>query len=163
MRTTGTQYPIYGVAPVGAKAKVVGISEDQTWWTVELPTSIDANGHGWIYKDFVYAQGTENVPPIAAPRVPENIVPMPPQSGAAAAVALEPINVRSGPGNQYPSYGQIPIGTVMAVVGRSADNEYWVVKIPSSFTSLEQGWIAARYCQAANTQQVPVGRPPPAP
>ncbi len=52
----GIQYPIYGVAPVGSKAKVVGISEDREWWTVELPTSIDPNGHGWIYRDFVYAQ-----------------------------------------------------------------------------------------------------------
>ena len=159
----GAQYPIYGVAPVGSKAKVVGISEDQKWWTVELPTSVDPNGHGWIYKDFVYAQGTDNIPTIEAPRVPENITPTPPQSGAAAAVALEPINVRSGPNNQYLSYGQIPIGTVIAVVGRSADNEYWVVKIPSSFTTLEQGWVAARYTQATNTQQVPVVQPPPAP
>ncbi len=156
----GVQYPIYGVAPVGSKAKVVGISEDRAWWTVELPTSIDPNGHGWIFKDFVYAQGTDNIPTIEAPRVPENIVPTPPQSGAAAAVALEPINVRSGPSNQFSSYGQIPIGTVMAVVGRSVNNEYWVVKIPSSFTPLEQGWIAARYCQASNTQQVPIVQPP---
>jgi uncharacterized lipoprotein YbaY/uncharacterized protein YraI len=157
----GIQYPIYGVAPVGSKAKVVGISEDREWWAVELPTSIDPNGRGWIYKDFVYAQGTDNVPTVEAPRVPENIIPTPPQSGAAAAVALEPINVRSGPSNKYTSYGQIPIGTVMAIVGRSVDNEYWVVKIPSSISPTEQGWVAARYCQASNTQQVPVVQPPP--
>jgi len=159
----GIQYPIYGVAPVGSKAKVVGVSEDRGWWTVELPTSIDPNGHGWIYKDFVYAQQTDNVPTIEAPRVPENIVPTPPQSGAAAAVALEPINVRSGPSNKYPSYGQIPIGSVMAIVGKSLDGEYWVVKLPKSFTPLEQGWVAARYTEAANTQQVPVVQPPPEP
>jgi putative lipoprotein len=159
----GIQYPIYGVAPVGAKAKVIGISEDRNWWTVELPTSIDPNGFGWIYKDFVYAQGTDNIPTIEAPRVPENIVPSPPQSGAAAAVALEPINVRSGPSNKYSSYGQIPIGTVMAVVGKSLDGEYWVIKLPKSFTTTEQGWVPARYCEATNTQQVPVVQPPPEP
>jgi uncharacterized lipoprotein YbaY/uncharacterized protein YraI len=159
----GIQYPIYGVAPVGSKAKVVGISQDREWWTVELPTSIDPNGHGWIYKDFVYAQGTDNVPEIEAPRVPENIVPTPPQSGAAAAVALEPMNVRSGPSNKYSSYGQIPIGSVMAVIGRSSDGEYWVIKLPKSFTPTEQGWVPARYTQASNTQQVPVVQAPPAP
>jgi uncharacterized protein YraI len=159
----GIQYPIYGVAPVGSKAKIVGISEDRKWWTVELPTSIDPDSHGWIFKDFVYAQQTDNVPTIEAPRVPENIIPTPPQSGAAAAVTLEPINVRSGPSNKFPSYGQIPIGTTMAVVGRSLDGEYWVVKIPRSFTTLEQGWVAARYCEAVNTQQVPVVQPPPEP
>jgi uncharacterized protein YraI len=159
----GVQYPIYGVAPVGSRAKVVGISEDRQWWAVELPTSIDPNGHGWIFKDFVYAQGTDNVPTIEAPRVPENIIPTPPQSGAAAAVAREPINVRSGPSNRYPSFGQIPIGTIMAVTGRSADGEYWVVKIPKSIAENEQGWVPARYCEARNTQQVPVVSPPPEP
>jgi putative lipoprotein len=156
----GIQYPIYGAAPVGSKAKVVGISEDREWWAVELPTSIDPNGRGWIYKDFVYAQGTDNVPTIEAPRVPESIIPTPPQSGAAAAVTLEPINVRSGPSNKYTSYGQIPIGTEMAIVGKSADGEYWVVKIPKSISPTEQGWVAARYCEAAHTQQVPVVQPP---
>jgi len=156
----GIQYPIYGVAPVGSRAKVVGISEDGEWWVVELPTSIDPNGQGWIYKDFVYAQQTDNVPTIEAPRVPENIIPTPPQSGAAAAVALEPINVRSGPSNKYSSYGQIPIGTVMAIVGKSVDGEYWVIKLPKSFTPTEQGWVPARYCNATNTQQVPVVQPP---
>jgi len=159
----GIQYPIYGVAPVGSKAKVVGISEDRQWWAVELPTSIDPNGRGWVYKDFVYAQGTDQIPTIEAPRVPENIVPTPPQSGAAAAVTLEPINVRSGPSNKYTSFGQIPIGTVMAVVGKSADGEYWVVKIPKSIAANEQGWVASRYCQASNTNQVPVVSPPPEP
>ena len=159
----GAQYPIYGVAPVGSKAKVVGISEDRSWWAVELPSSIDPDGNGWIYKDFVYAQQTDNVPTIEAPRVPENIVPTPPQSGAAAAVTREPINVRSGPGSQYDSYGQIPIGTVMAIVGKSLDGEYWVVKIPKSIAENEQGWVAARYCSAENTRQVPVVQPPPVP
>ncbi|HBY09084.1 MAG TPA: hypothetical protein DEH22_15380, partial [Chloroflexi bacterium] len=114
-------------------------------------------------KDFVYAQGTDNVPTIEAPRVPENILPTPPQSGAAAALALEPMNVRGGPSNKYTSFGQIPIGAVMAVVGKSADGEYWVVKIPKSISPNEQGWVAARYCQASNINQVPVVPPPPEP
>ena len=159
----GIQYPIYGVAPVGSKAKVVGSSEDRQWWAVELPLSIDSNSRGWIYKDFVYAQGTDNVPTIEAPRVPENILPTPPQSGAAAALALEPMNVRGGPSNKYTSFGQIPIGSVMAVVGKSTDGEYWVVKIPKSISPNEQGWVAARYCQASNINQVPVVPPPPEP
>ena len=156
----GAQYPIYGIAPVGARAKVIGISEDGQWWVVELPTSVDADGHGWIYKDFVYVQGTDNLPVIAAPRVPENILPTPPQSGAAAAVTLEPINVRGGPGSEYPSFGQIPIGTVMAVTGKSADGEYWVIKLPKSISPDERGWVPSRYCQAENTNQVPVVSPP---
>jgi hypothetical protein len=48
-------------------------------------------------------------------------------------------------------------------VGKSADGEYWVVKIPKSITTNEQGWVAARYCQASNTNQVPVVSSPPEP
>ena len=51
----------------------------------------------------------------------------------------------------------------MAVIGKSLDNEYWVIKLPKSITQSEQGWVAARYTQATNTQQVPVVQPPAAP
>ena len=51
----------------------------------------------------------------------------------------------------------------MAVVGKSLDGEYWVIKLPKSFTTTEQGWVPARYCEATNTQQVPVVQPPPEP
>jgi uncharacterized protein YraI len=147
----GLEYPVFGVTPEGSRAIVVGDSEDGLWWAIKLETQT-----GWVYKTYTYAQKTDNVSVIKNPDVPSTINPSVPGSGAPAAVALEPINVRSGPSNSYSSYGKISIGFTMAVIGRSADSEWLVVNLPTSIASNGQGWVAARYVQAENIGGVPV-------
>jgi uncharacterized protein YraI len=145
------EYPVFGVAPEGSRAIVLGDSDDGQWWAIRLETQT-----GWVYKSYTYAQKTDNVPVIKNPDLPEPVMPSVPGSGAPAAVALEPINVRSGPGNSYESYGKISIGTTMALIGRSVDSEWLVVNLPTSIAPDGQGWVAARYVQAENTSSLPV-------
>ena len=145
------EYPVFGVAPEGSRAIVVGESEDGEWWAIRLETTT-----GWVYKTYTYAQNTDNVPELENPELPPTLNPAVPGSGAPAAVAIEPINVRSGPGNTYDSYGKISIGTKVAVIGRSADNEWLVINLPTSIAPDGQGWVAARYVQAENIGSVPV-------
>ncbi len=145
------EYPVFGVTSTGSKAIVVGESEDGEWWAIKLETKT-----GWVYKSYTYAQKTDNVPVIKNPDLPNTINPSVPGSGAPAAVALEPINVRSGPSNNYDSYGKISIGSTMAVIGRSVDSEWLVVNLPTSIAPNGQGWVAARYVQAENIGSVPV-------
>jgi uncharacterized protein YraI len=147
----GVEYPVFGVTPVGARAIVVGSSEDGQWWAIQLETTT-----GWVYKSYTYAQKTDNVPVLANPELPGDVSPEVPGSGAPAAVSLEPINVRSGPGNSYDSYGKISIGTRLAVIGKSLDGEWLVINLPTSIAANGQGWVAARYVQAENIGSVPV-------
>jgi len=100
------------------------------------------------------------VPVLPNPDLPGNVSPSVPGSGAPAAVTLEPINVRSGPGSDYESYGRIPMGTNLAVIGRSADREWLVINLPTDIASDGQGWVASRYVQAENIGSVPVIQPP---
>ncbi len=154
----GVAYPVFGVTPTGARAIVVGNSEDGKWWAIKLETTT-----GWVYKSFTYAQKTDNVPVLKNPDLPENVTPSVPGTGAPAAITLEPINVRSGPGNTYDSYGKISIGTTLAVIGRSYDSEWLVVNLPTEISANGQGWVAARYVQAENIGSVPVVQTPPLP
>jgi N-acetylmuramoyl-L-alanine amidase len=147
----GLEYPVFGVTSTGGRAIVMGDSEDGIWWAIRLETRT-----GWVYKSYTYAQKTEDVPVIKNPDVPNTISPSVPGSGAPAATALEPINVRSGPGNTYDSYGKISIGERLAVIGRSVDREWLVVNLPTSIAPNGQGWVAARYVQAENIGNVPV-------
>jgi len=147
----GLEYPVFGVTPVGGRAIVVGTSEDDFWWAIRLETTT-----GWVYKSYTYAQKTDNVPVLANPELPGNVSPEVPGSGAPAAVTLEPINVRSGPGNAYDSYGKISIGTRLAIIGKSIDGEWLVINMPTSIAPDGRGWIAARYVQAENIGSVPV-------
>jgi hypothetical protein len=66
-------------------------------------------------------------------------------------------------GNVYTSYGKVPIGSIMAVIGVSPDKEFWVVQVPSDIAPDERGWVPARYCHAQNTSNVPIIQPPPPP
>jgi len=82
--------------------------------------------------------------------------PPDPEAGTPTATALEPINVRSGPGKEYESYGVVPIGTLAEIIGKSEDGKYWVVKLSTSIAPEGQGWVIATYVNAENADGVPV-------
>jgi uncharacterized protein YraI len=151
----GVEYPVFGVTSVGSRAIVVGDSEDEQWWAIKLETTM-----GWVYKGYTYAQKTDDVPVIENPDVPTNIEPAVPGSDAPAATTLEVVNVRSGPSSDYDSYGKVSIGTRLSVIGRSVDSEWLVVNLPTDIAPNGQGWIAARYVQAENIDDVPVVQAP---
>ena len=158
------EFPVFGVAPTGSRAEVLGESEDREWWAVRLPNSLSSDGSGWVFKAFTVASNLPaNIPVVRTPDLPRNITPAAPASGAPSLITREPMNVRSGPGNAYPSLGRVAIGTVLGVVGVSPDREHYVVNIPTSINPSGQGWLAARFVRAENVQNVPVIQPPPVP
>jgi heat shock protein HslJ/uncharacterized protein YraI len=81
--------------------------------------------------------------------------------GVPTAIATEPINIRSGPGAQYPSYGVVSIGTSGVVVGISEDGEWWVVKVSIEYAPDGRGWVNDEYVEVTNAEDVPVIPTPP--
>lgn len=157
------EFPVFGVSPTGAQVEISGKSEDGEWWVIKLPSSLAADGMGWVFGAYVSTQNSGSAPVIKTPALPKKITAAAPGSGAPAAITIEPVNVRSGPGNAFPSYGTVPIGSILAVVGVSTDGEYWIVNLPSDIASDNRGWVPARYCKSENTNNVPVVAPPAAP
>lgn len=157
------EYPVYGVAPTGARAEVLGRSEDDEWWAVRMPLDFTSDGTGWVSKLYTQATNAGNVPVIQAPKLPNNITPAAPASGAPSLISRDPLNVRTGPGNDYPSLGTIPTGSIMGVVGVSPDGEHYVVNIPTEIDQRGQGWIPSRFVRTENVSNVPVVQPPPIP
>jgi heat shock protein HslJ len=84
-----------------------------------------------------------------------------PGSGGPTATTTEPLNVRSGPGTEYYSYGIIPAGTTLEVVGKNAEGTWWAVNIPTTLTSTGVGWVSGDYVVTENTGNVPVLSNPP--
>jgi serine/threonine-protein kinase len=149
------QYPIYGIAQPGSAAEVIGKSEDGGWWVVKLPPDLVGAGQGWVSAEYTQATNTENVPVIQTPPLEEIIIPTP-NPGAPSAEALDAINVRSGPGTNYPSYGIAPKGMKFEVIGKSEDDGWWVVKIPVQYVESGQGWVSDDYVKTENSGSVPV-------
>lgn len=158
----GTQYPSYGMAPIGASAEVIGVSEDGRWWVVKISTDYAPDGRGWVNANYVSVYNASDVPVIPTP--PLNGVDLPPTVPAGPiATTTEPLNVRSGPGTNFPSYGTVPIGISGEVIGVSEDTAWWVVKIPTDIAADGMGWVSGRYVLVTNAENVPVIPSPPMP
>lgn len=156
----GTIYSSFGVVPAETTFEVVGISEDRTFWVVRVSTDVSLNGQGWISAAYVVTENTDDVPSIPAPPV-EGQGELP--ANTPTAVTLEPINIRSGPGTGYPSYGVAPIGATGVVIGKSEDGTWWVIRLPTDVASDGRGWVSARYVEVNNVENVPVIEAPPLP
>ncbi len=139
-----TDYPVLGVAQTGQSAEIAGVSQDGGWWQVKVSTSLSADGLAWVSGDYTYAVNTANVPVVAAPPPPppvETPPPPPPAPTGTWVITVEPLNVRAGPGNEYPSYGKIPAGVPLEVTGES--NGWLSVVLPSLPGGI--GWISGSY------------------
>jgi uncharacterized protein YraI len=149
-----TDYPVYGVAPTGASAPVTGISQDGGWYVITIPTTYSPDGTGWVSATYVTLQGATpaDLPVVQPPPPPEEVVPAPPETGSLVVQTTEPVNVRAGPGNEFPSYGKIPAGTPLQAVGISQDGTWVAVvaPVPSGI-----GWVSAAYLQPFDPSSLP--------
>jgi uncharacterized protein YraI len=157
-------YPAYGIAPMGISGRVIGKSEDGQWWVVRLNPANISIGYGWVMAQYTQASNVDTVQTIKNP-IPSAPVPPapPPPSGVPTATAIEYVNVRTGPGTNYPVLGIASPGASAEVTGKSADGAYWQVKIPTQYSSSGLGWVSAGYVVTQNTQNVPVVAAPAAP
>ena len=149
----GTNYPVLGVAPTGTTGEVAGISPDGRWYAVKVKTSLDPTGIAWASADYVTLSNPSNtaLPVVPVAPAPPPVTVPPPSSGVPSATALEAVNMRSGPGTDYPSYGVAQAGASAPLVGRSQDGGWIVVTIPASYTPDGRGWVSAAYVQLNGT------------
>lgn len=115
----GTGYPILGQLPADAPAKV--LDEQAGWYHIETPW----DSSGWIAGDLF-----ELTPEPATPAEPQRL-------GTAGTVGS--VNLREGPGAEYPSYGKLSDGSVLEVL--ALEGEWYKVRTPRGAV----GWVAAEY------------------
>ena len=159
----GDNYPAYGIADIGRTAWVLGKSPDGQWLVVRLDPKVVGAGFGWAALQNVQTVNTENVPVIDAGTAPAAVAPPAPGPGAPSATATDYVNVRTGPGMNYGVLLVAPPGASGEVIGKSADNEWWQVKISTRYAANGSGWASRYYVTTANTDGVPVVDAPPLP
>jgi heat shock protein HslJ len=69
-------------------------------------------------------------------------------------IAPSGVNVRSGPGTNFPVVGGARYGDEGEIVGRSADGGWWAVSAPALPGGV--GWVSADFVLATNADDVPV-------
>jgi uncharacterized protein YraI len=75
------------------------------------------------------------------------------QTTLAEVTALADLNVRAGPGTDYPSVGALKNGETARIVGRNADGSWWQILHGNG-----KAWVSAnkKYSSAVNISGVPV-------
>ena len=66
-----------------------------------------------------------------------------------------PVNIRSGPGTDYPVMGRVPTGPLPTFAGRNADGSWLLLA--------EGGWVSAGLMRGAVIASLPVAQAPPPP
>jgi chitodextrinase len=80
------------------------------------------------------------------------------QPGTPTATATTDLNIRGGPGTDFPVLGLLRAGQSAEITGVSPDRGWWQIKF--SGAADERGWVSARYVSAENTGDVPVVQSP---
>lgn len=72
-------------------------------------------------------------------------------AGPTVYPKVDGVNLRQGPGTNFPVAGQLRIGETLPIVGRNDDGSWWQVQTPDG-----PAWIAGSVTLAAHTAGVPV-------
>jgi hypothetical protein len=96
----------------------------------------------------------------AIPTIPADVT-LPP--GAPwAAITARVLNVRKGPGTNYPVIGQLQQNDVVEIAGKNADSSWLQIVYPTG--TIGRGWISASYAQVRGSPaSIPVVETPPPP
>jgi uncharacterized protein YgiM (DUF1202 family) len=160
----GDQYPAYGIAEAGSKGLAIGVSEDGDWWVVRIDPQIIGTGYGWVLKEFVTTENLEDaLAVIKTPPLPTTGQLPPPDPNGPYGVATHFINVRSGPGLNYPVVVVAAPGASGEISGKSADNAWWQVKVSTEYSADGLAWINAAYVRVFNVSGIQVVEAPPVP
>lgn len=105
----------------------------------------------------------EGVLPPPGETVEATVVPPTPEVGepTATVIARKGVNVRTGPGLNFPVIGIAPFRSALEVVGVSADGTWWVVNVPAAPQG--NGWVSEEFVEVENGQGVMVIPSPPTP
>lgn len=77
-----------------------------------------------------------------------------PATPTGRVTAPQGLNIRSGPGTNFPIIGFARFGDEGELVGRSADSRWWAAAVPSASGGV--GWVSADFVIATNAESVPV-------
>ena len=143
------------VGPVGATrrfcAEPAGVMEQEAAFFAALESAATYTVDG----DFIELRNADDA--IAVHMVRELEIPFAPPAPAVPTgrvTAPNGVNVRTGPGTNFPVIGLAPFGREGEIIGRSADGSWWVVAVPSAAGGM--GWVSASFVAASDAADVPV-------
>ena len=94
--------------------------------------------------------------PTATQTATPTATPTPPVPQVVSSIT---VNVRAGPGTNYPVIGSMPPGSPLNITGRNESGTWWQVQMAGGTA----GWVAASVVEATAADGIPVAQAPPPP
>jgi heat shock protein HslJ len=150
------------VSGIGATRRLctnpAGVMEQEAEFFAALESAATFTVEG----DFIELRNGDDAIAVHMVREQEILLPEPePGVPTGRVTAPQGVNVRSGPGTNFPVLGVAPFGAEGEIIGRSANSAWWVVAIPAAPGGM--GWVSADFVAASNAEDVPVIASPPPP
>ena len=110
-------------------AEPVGVMEQETEFFAALESAATFTVEG----DFIELRNADDAIAVHMVRELEIDFPEPgPAAPTGRVTAPQGVNVRTGPGTNFPVIGVAPFGREGEIIGRSADGAWWVVAVPTA-------------------------------
>jgi uncharacterized protein YraI len=151
----GTNYVSLAVIPLGTEVPVLGARVNDRWLPVLYQGTL-----GFVHDEYVELKPATG--PAAAPVAAAGTSPTPPPTAAAQAQpemrvdSADGVNLRAGPGTDQRVIAVIATGTLVKVIGRSADGRWANVSHNG-----QSGWVDAAFLNAPDPR--PSSSPSPTP
>ncbi len=121
---------------------VLSTTEDETWYEVELASGAT----GWVGSEVV--EIIEGQAVLAVPTQEPTLTPN--ADVALLRVILSGVNLRSGPGTNYPVHSYLYFDDTVRVIARTQDSGWYNVSLNNGQTA----WVAATVTEPLNQQAI---------
>jgi uncharacterized protein YraI len=126
----GAGYDVLTRIVRGNTFTMFGRNADASWAHVRLQSGIV----GWLSTYYISASGNILSLPL------DQVTPPPSAPTGVRGKLYSGLRMRSGPGTTYPQIASLEWGTVVDIIGRSADNQWYKVQYAGA-----TGWVYAPY------------------
>ena len=119
---------------------ILGKDASGTWYQL-----LFAEGKGWVIAAYVQVTAGVDVPVIQVGTGSES---------SASVLAVQRVNVRSGPGTQFETIGILSPNDVVALTGKDPSGAWLQIEFASAPEA--RGWINEGFVQASGVETVPI-------
>ena len=139
-----TASEVIGIIAANSKVQIIGKDIGENWWQIVYETGLD--GKGWVTAQYVETEDRPEVPVIGG----DDSNPL----GGSAAVIIQQLNVRSGPGTSFTSLGILNPNDIISLTGKNSNGTWLQIDFPAGADG--RGWVSSGFVKADDTTGLPI-------
>lgn len=139
-----TASEVLGIIASNSLIQITGKDVGGSWWQIVYDAGV--GGKGWVTAQYVETESGAQVPVIGGGTSNPGLGYM--------GVAIQQVNIRSGPGTDFNSIGILNVNDVVKLTGKNR-NGTWL-QIEYGVGPDGTGWIASGFVKADNTDELTI-------